>query len=772
MRAYFAVIKDSFREAFASKVLWVLLALITLLLALLLPLGMVEGVATTFQRRDISDRSGLLTRLSEEGPQDESSPAGQVWKNFSTDYQQLARKIGEETNEQVTEDEWRRMRFRIVDEINRSLKDQEFYDQASWNGVVLNDEARELVKLPTDSLTKDQLARRNRLLIEAAFPREITASSSNEVFVAYLGFTISENLRLAADDVKPIVQQILAAFIMIFVGILGVFVAILVTSSIIPRMFEAGAIDLLLSKPVSRSLLFLSKFIGGCSFILLNAAYLIVGLWLIAGLRFDLWSNRLLLCIPVFLFLFAIYFSVSAFSGVVWRGAVMSVVMTIVFWGACFTVGTAKTTIELLLLNPTRLAAVVPSGDTLIVKNRSGATFQWGEAEHKWEEVFAADDSQTRQGPPFALMSSIIGPVYDPVHDRIVAATAGNRRFGGGNAGNILVGSRDDDWQRRNGVAVPNGVQSLFVTDQGTILVTGREGIWEFQGDPSVEQQPFVISGFDIGRIFSKSEVGKFDDVASNDLPRWNSPFAAAFDPATERIVVYSRGKLSLLSRNDDREFVEANNRDMNRDEPGVLGFAGDHLTVALRNGEIQIVSTDTLETQSTFEPFGKIAPRQVVSSADGRLVAVLFHNGKLWLYNIDSQEEIRSGVVRQNDITTVHFLPENRLLLGDRFTRLTEYDLDSFEMVRQYQQESDWLEFSFHYFIEPIYTIFPKPGELDSLVQYLLTDESSESVIGNDNDLEGQRVVYDIWQPVWSNLAFLSVMLLVTCIYISRKDF
>ena len=107
----------------------------------------------------------------------------------------------------------------------------------------------------------------------------------------------------------------LAALTTFLAGILGVFIAILVTAPTVPQTFEPGAIDLLLSKPVSRSLLFLTKFFGASTFILLNSIYLIGGMWLIAGLRFDIWSGRLLLCIPVFLFLFVIYYSVSALTG-------------------------------------------------------------------------------------------------------------------------------------------------------------------------------------------------------------------------------------------------------------------------------------------------------------------------------------------------------------------------------------------------------------------------------------------------------------------------
>ena len=105
------------------------------------------------------------------------------------------------------------------------------------------------------------------------------------------------------------------------VGVFGMIAAILVTSTIIPQMFEPGSITLLLSKPVSRSLLFTAKFLGACAFVFLNVTFLIVGLWLIAGLRFDIWNHGMLWCIPVFLFMFLIYYAVSAVTGLIWKSA-------------------------------------------------------------------------------------------------------------------------------------------------------------------------------------------------------------------------------------------------------------------------------------------------------------------------------------------------------------------------------------------------------------------------------------------------------------------
>ena len=73
-------------------------------------------------------------------------------------------------------------------------------------------------------------------------------------------------------------------------------------------------------------------------------------------------------------------------------------------------------------------------------------------------------------------------------------------------------------------------------------------------------------------------------------------------------------------------------------------------------------------------------------------------------------------------------------------------------------------------YVIGPLYTVFPKPGELDSVISYLMTEE--DSVALDENDLGVRRVALRIWGPIWSNLAFLTVVLALACVYLRRKDF
>ena len=66
MRPYLAILKDSFREAMVSRVLWVLLVLATLMLALILPISLTEDVAYLLQQGDLSDATALAQQIKAE----------------------------------------------------------------------------------------------------------------------------------------------------------------------------------------------------------------------------------------------------------------------------------------------------------------------------------------------------------------------------------------------------------------------------------------------------------------------------------------------------------------------------------------------------------------------------------------------------------------------------------------------------------------------------------------------------------------------------------
>ncbi len=171
-------------------------------------------------------------------------------------------------------------------------------------------------------------------------------------------------LRYAGRDFGPVIQlpaetsaevrRIALAWFMdhvvdFIIGFAGIFVALVVSCGVIPETYRTGSVELLLSKPLSRPLLFMAKFLGGCVFVLLNICYLICGLYLIVGLRWGLWDIRILIAIPIFVFYFMLLFSVSALVGLFSRRAILSLFAALLFWGLCVLIGNTKLAMEKLL---------------------------------------------------------------------------------------------------------------------------------------------------------------------------------------------------------------------------------------------------------------------------------------------------------------------------------------------------------------------------------------------------------------------------------------
>jgi ABC-type transport system involved in multi-copper enzyme maturation permease subunit len=123
-------------------------------------------------------------------------------------------------------------------------------------------------------------------------------------------------------------------------------VSIVLTSLFIPNMLRKGTIDLLLVKPIRRPALLVYKYLGGLTFILLNTAVLIGGVWLAFGLRSGLWVNSLLLIIPVLLLVFAFLYAVSTLCAVLTRSAIVAILLSCLVWGALFGVNVTYRVIQ------------------------------------------------------------------------------------------------------------------------------------------------------------------------------------------------------------------------------------------------------------------------------------------------------------------------------------------------------------------------------------------------------------------------------------------
>ncbi|CAN5346924.1 hypothetical protein BH10PLA2_BH10PLA2_32080 [soil metagenome] len=120
---------------------------------------------------------------------------------------------------------------------------------------------------------------------------------------------------------------------------IGILAGVVITAFFIPNMLRKGTIDLLLAKPIPRWSLLLYKYIGGLSFVFLNASFVIVGLWVVLGLRSGIWAPGFLVAIFGITFFFAILYAVSTFFAVLTRSPIVSILMTVVVWAFLFAVG-------------------------------------------------------------------------------------------------------------------------------------------------------------------------------------------------------------------------------------------------------------------------------------------------------------------------------------------------------------------------------------------------------------------------------------------------
>ena len=113
----------------------------------------------------------------------------------------------------------------------------------------------------------------------------------------------------------------------------GIFLSIFATANLVPSMLERGSIDLLVSKPLSRPLIFLGRYLGALAIVIFNITYLILGNWLILSLKTGFWYSPYLLSIPVVVATFAIMYALMSLVGVTTRstGFTMTVPYAIIF---------------------------------------------------------------------------------------------------------------------------------------------------------------------------------------------------------------------------------------------------------------------------------------------------------------------------------------------------------------------------------------------------------------------------------------------------------
>ena len=109
----------------------------------------------------------------------------------------------------------------------------------------------------------------------------------------------------------------------------GMFLAVFASAGLIPSVMEPGRIELLVSKPVSRTHILLGRYAGNVLVVSCNIAFLVLGIWTILGLKTGIWSPMFLVSIASTIFIFAVLLAVVVLVGVLFDSAALSTMVTV-----------------------------------------------------------------------------------------------------------------------------------------------------------------------------------------------------------------------------------------------------------------------------------------------------------------------------------------------------------------------------------------------------------------------------------------------------------
>lgn len=835
MRPYIAIIKDSFRAAMASRVLYVLLVLITLLLLAISPFHVRETLDWELSEANVRSPDRMVRRIVSGKSE---MPVAAIWESFSSSTQEKMIEIVDGKDDQNEENEIPGMSkpeqdmltYRdVIIELNEAIEDRDFYQAEDWEKTVLPSEAEELKK--SGGLTGVRSKRLNRLLIATALSPEIETGKETalEFFYAFkglvgpFGMTQGQFAQMLTSQLPPFFDK--------FVLSIGLLIAVLVTANLIPETFEAGSLNLLLSKPISRWGLYVAKFIGGCAFVSLCACYLFLGVWLWMGLAMGVWDRAMLLSIPLYIIVFAIYFSVSAFVGLLWRSAIVSVILTFVFWALCFSVGTGHGVCNMLMVNNSILD-VVPVGDQVLSADQLQQIRTWNESKGAWEEKTEAKmDSQAeilrssvmwaaplKEHPVFAGLRDYISPVVDQKNNRIITS---KYEFGQTSTGKkeLLaadIGQGNVDLKKLKFKKVgdfPSDTVIALETKNGIVTVSSDGTFYRLNEDnyQSARDESFQARGVEDESGVAKSEPPTAEaDKQETDNDKESTTTDAGdslemaetvdepfelFDPIgpskpayvrsvnhvdysmeRDEFAIYQRGMLKIFaSKKGGRYEARASltlDLDFNKNMTALMAYAGQTIVVAFGNGKVITVDAEKLEEAEEYQPESRSGTVKVTASPSGRYFGILYRNGNLWLNDLQSSDrKIEKAKVKgQGQICAFSFTDEDQLWVASDADQIAQYGLSNNSATNQYAPSGGLFEKFFRYVLRPFYRVCPKPGEFYKVVTHL--SSSGDALSNADVDNNRGDEASNPWLPLWSGLGFMAMMLFLGCTIFHFKDY
>jgi ABC-type transport system involved in multi-copper enzyme maturation permease subunit len=149
----------------------------------------------------------------------------------------------------------------------------------------------------------------------------------SKVMLDIFGQAVNQNSGSIPIDAETILGYIQSG-IAVSIFFVSLFVSLFSTSALFPEMLNKGNIGLLISKPLSRTNIFIQRFMGAMTVVGANIFYLSVFSWVVLSTKFGIWNFRFIAgSLIVVVFFFNIY-AMMTLIAMMFRNGILSLMIT------------------------------------------------------------------------------------------------------------------------------------------------------------------------------------------------------------------------------------------------------------------------------------------------------------------------------------------------------------------------------------------------------------------------------------------------------------
>lgn len=227
------------------------------------------------------------------------------------------------------------IRWLIWDTVRQSLATRIFWVMLFVSGLaILFCASMDTVDLPTRPV--NEAAERLPVTALGGQSKEVAETYGVDVIegnVTFLFGAVRVPWNTYREDAVRWMQLVLAGGVADTIGLL---LALIWTAAFLPTFLEGGAVTVLLAKPIPRWSLLAGKYLGVLVFVAFQASVFVFGTWLALASRTGIWDVHYLVCIPLLVLHFAIFFTFSTLLAVWTRSTITCVVGSLLFWALCW----------------------------------------------------------------------------------------------------------------------------------------------------------------------------------------------------------------------------------------------------------------------------------------------------------------------------------------------------------------------------------------------------------------------------------------------------